>query len=158
MPANGCHNYPHNDCCIRIPHVDNLVNQVVLATSCLVIFLGFYQLSIARDILIKYRLQFFPGIAFLIIRDPRFNLTEVGADFQYTSWRVFVAACGIPSLLVVLLLIPFPESPRYLLYANRADQALQVLQRIFVVNTKLSEKDFPVSLSFWNTILKEYAY
>ncbi|KAJ8724672.1 hypothetical protein PYW08_016146 [Mythimna loreyi] len=85
-----------------------------------------------------------PGIAFLIIRDPRFNLTAVGADFQYTSWRVFVAACGIPSLLVVLLLIPFPESPRYLLYANRADQALQVLQRIFVVNTKLSEKDFPV--------------
>ncbi|CAH1635470.1 unnamed protein product [Spodoptera littoralis] len=85
-----------------------------------------------------------PGIAFLIIPDPRFNLTALGADFQYTSWRVFVAACGIPSLLVVLLLIPFPESPRYLLYANRAEQALQVLQRIFVVNTKLSEKDFPV--------------
>ncbi|XP_041968117.1 synaptic vesicle glycoprotein 2B-like [Aricia agestis] len=85
-----------------------------------------------------------PGIAWVIIQDSRFNFTEPGADFQYTSWRVFVAACGIPSLLVVLLLLPFPESPRYLLHANKLDQALQVLQRIFVVNTRLTEKDFPV--------------
>ncbi|CAK1578986.1 unnamed protein product [Parnassius mnemosyne] len=85
-----------------------------------------------------------PGIAWLIIQDPRFNLTAPGADFQYTSWRVFVAACGIPSLLVVLLLFPFPESPRYLLHANKPEQALQVLQRIFTVNSKLQEKDFPV--------------
>ncbi|XP_049870505.1 synaptic vesicle glycoprotein 2B-like isoform X2 [Pectinophora gossypiella] len=85
-----------------------------------------------------------PGIAWLIIQDPRFNLTAADAAFQYTPWRVFVAACGIPSLLVVLLLIPFPESPRYLLYAHRPEEALKVLQRIFVVNTKLSEKDFPV--------------
>ncbi|XP_034828475.1 synaptic vesicle glycoprotein 2B-like [Maniola hyperantus] len=85
-----------------------------------------------------------PGIAWLIIQDPRFNLTDPGADFQYTSWRVFVFACGIPSLLVVLLLLPFPESPRYLLHADKTDQALRVLQRIFVVNTRLSEKDFPV--------------
>lgn len=84
-----------------------------------------------------------PGIAFLIIPNAAFNWAE-GPNFFYTSWRVFVAACGIPSLIVVLLLIPFPESPRYLLHANRAEQALQVLQRIFVVNTKLHEKDFPV--------------
>ncbi|KAM3956171.1 synaptic vesicle glycoprotein 2B [Aphomia sociella] len=85
-----------------------------------------------------------PGIAFGIIRGDRFNLTAEGADFNYSSWRVFVAACGIPSMLVVLLLIPFPESPRYLLHANRPEEALQVLQKIFVVNTKLSAKDFPV--------------
>ncbi|XP_072929450.1 synaptic vesicle glycoprotein 2C-like [Epargyreus clarus] len=85
-----------------------------------------------------------PGIAWLIIQDPRFNLTAEDADFQYKSWRVFVAACGVPSLLVVLLLLPFPESPRYLLHANKAEQALQVLQRIFVVNTKMNEKEFPV--------------
>lgn len=86
------------------------------------------------------------GIAFLIIPDKRFTLTAADADFQYTSWRVFVAACGVPSLLVVLLLLPFPESPRYLLHANRAEQALHVLRRIFVVNTKLDAKDFPVTV------------
>ncbi|XP_013137620.1 PREDICTED: synaptic vesicle glycoprotein 2B-like [Papilio polytes] len=85
-----------------------------------------------------------PGIAWLIIQDPRFNLTALDAEFQYKSWRVFVAACGLPSLLVVLLLAPFPESPRYLLHANKPEQALHVLQRIFRVNTKLEEKDFPV--------------
>ncbi|XP_059054587.1 synaptic vesicle glycoprotein 2B-like [Achroia grisella] len=85
-----------------------------------------------------------PGIAYGIIRGETFNLTAEGSDFKYSSWRVFVAACGIPSLLVVLLLIPFPESPRYLLHANRAEQALHVLQKIFVVNTKLNEKDFPI--------------
>lgn len=84
------------------------------------------------------------GIAWVIIRDPFYNWTAPEAAFQYTSWRVFVAACGIPSLLVVLLLIPFPESPRYLLHAHKPEEALKVLQRIFVVNTKLTEKDFPV--------------
>lgn len=66
-----------------------------------------------------------------------------------------MAACGIPSLIVVLLLIPFPESPRYLLHANRAEQALQVLQRIFVVNTKLHEKDFPVSDTYGIFVFQE---
>ncbi|KAL0831722.1 hypothetical protein ABMA28_001265 [Loxostege sticticalis] len=85
-----------------------------------------------------------PGIAFGIIRGDTFNLTAEDASFTYNSWRVFVAACGIPSLLVVLLLIPFPESPRYLLHVNKGEEALKVLKRIFVVNTKLSESDFPV--------------
>jgi MFS transporter, VNT family, synaptic vesicle glycoprotein 2 len=86
------------------------------------------------------------GIAYGIIRGDRFNLTAEDAAFTYNSWRVFVAACGVPSLLVVLLLIPFPESPRYLLHVNKGEKALQVLQRIFVFNTKLSEKEFPVSV------------
>lgn len=64
-----------------------------------------------------------------------------------------MAACGVPSLLVVLLIMPFPESPRYLLYANRPEQALTVLQRIFVVNTRLHEKDFPVSIGEATVIL-----
>ncbi|XP_053605676.1 synaptic vesicle glycoprotein 2B-like [Plodia interpunctella] len=85
-----------------------------------------------------------PGIAYGIIPGDLFNFTSEEADFQYTSWRVFVAACGIPSLLVVLLLFPFPESPRYLLHANRPEAALAALQKIFVVNTRLNEKDFPV--------------
>ncbi|CAH0752253.1 unnamed protein product [Diatraea saccharalis] len=85
-----------------------------------------------------------PGIAFGIIRGDTFNFTEPNAAFSYNSWRVFVAACGLPSLLVVLLLVPFPESPRYLLHANNGEKALQVLKRIFVFNTKLSDKDFPV--------------
>lgn len=86
-----------------------------------------------------------PGIAWFIIQDPFFNLTPVGGDgFQYTSWRVFVAACGIPSLLVVSLIAPFPESPRYLLHANKPEKALKVLQRIFTANTKLPASEFPV--------------
>ncbi|XP_073952784.1 synaptic vesicle glycoprotein 2C-like [Choristoneura fumiferana] len=84
-----------------------------------------------------------PGIAWLIIQDPRFRWADTEA-FKYTEWRVFVAACGIPSLLVVLMLLPFPESPRFLLHVNKPEQALQVLQKIFVVNTRLNAKDFPV--------------
>ncbi|XP_063635474.1 synaptic vesicle glycoprotein 2C-like isoform X1 [Cydia splendana] len=84
-----------------------------------------------------------PCIAWLIIQDPRFIWADT-EDFKFNQWRVFVAACGIPSLLVVLLLLPFPESPRFLLYVNQPEQALQVLQKIFVVNTRMSAKDFPV--------------
>ncbi|KAI8421296.1 hypothetical protein MSG28_008332 [Choristoneura fumiferana] len=64
-------------------------------------------------------------IAWLIIQDPRFRWADTEA-FKYTEWRVFVAACGIPSLLVVLMLLPFPESPRFLLHVNKPEQALQV--------------------------------
>lgn len=94
------------------------------------------------------------GIAWLIIQDPRFRWADSEA-FKYTEWRVFVAACGIPSLLVVLMLLPFPESPRFLLHVNKPEQALQVLQKIFVVNTRLSAKDFPVS-RLDNPLVRKY--
>ncbi|KAI5635173.1 major facilitator superfamily domain-containing protein [Phthorimaea operculella] len=88
-----------------------------------------------------------PGIAWVIIRVLKFE--HIYGDildpvFRYSGWRAFVAACGVPSLLVVLMLLPFPESPRYLLHAHRPEEALKVLQKIFTVNTRLDAKDFPV--------------
>ena len=41
----------------------------------------------------------------------------------FESWRTTAFLCMIPNIIVVLGLIPFPESPYWLIEANNIDQA-----------------------------------
>lgn len=47
-----------------------------------------------------------------------------------SGWRWMLAAEAIPAFAFLLLLIPIPESPRWLIQANRADEARSVLLKI----------------------------
>ena len=35
--------------------------------------------------------------------------------FNYTSWRIYLAMCVLPSLTSILLFVLFPESPKFLM-------------------------------------------
>ena len=66
--------------------------------------------------------------------------------------------CGIPSLVTAAALLFLPESPRYLLSQGQEQEALQVLRRIFSVNTGQPESLFPVGLSLEiATLVREVA-
>ena len=41
----------------------------------------------------------------------------------FESWRTTAFLCVIPNIIVVLSLIPFPESPYWLIEANNIDLA-----------------------------------
>ena len=80
---------------------------------------------------------------------------DIGVDpddgFKYNSWRIFVAICGIPALLVAFALFTLPESPKYLLSKGRESEALKIFQNMYAKNTGLYASDYPVgknSLSF----------
>ena len=66
------------------------------------------------------------------------------ANFEFNSWRLFTALCGIPSLTVAITLIFFPESPRYLLTKGDEEGALEVFRRIFTSNTGRPASQYPV--------------
>lgn len=65
--------------------------------------------------------------------------------FKFASWNLFVAACSVPSILIGLWLIFFPESPKFLLECGEADEALDVLRDMFVSNTGEDSSKYPVS-------------
>ncbi len=85
-----------------------------------------------------------PAIAWIIIPlDIGYNTTNPD-EFEYNSWRVFTALCGVPALLVAISLIWCPESPKFLLSKGRHREALEVFSKIYATNTKKPPSDYPV--------------
>ena len=83
------------------------------------------------------------GLAWLII--PR-QLGWTDPDqFLYNSWRIFVAASALPSLMVTVGLMFLPESPKYLLCKGRDGEALTVMRTMYSVNTGDHRSGYPVS-------------
>ncbi|ENN75761.1 hypothetical protein YQE_07720, partial [Dendroctonus ponderosae] len=82
-----------------------------------------------------------PGIAWIIIPMEFEYVTD---NFKFASWNLFVAACAIPSLLIGMWLIFFPESPKFLLECGEADAALDVLRDMYSSNYNDDGANFPV--------------
>ena len=55
--------------------------------------------------------------------------TLVGAS-EAVSWRLSIGAAAVPALLMLLLQMRLPESPRWLVKHDRRDEAKQVLERV----------------------------
>ncbi len=80
----------------------------------------------------------------MIPLDIGYNTTDPD-EFEYNSWRVFVAICGLPALLVAVGLLWCPESPKFLLSKGRNREAIQVFASVFAANTGKPKSDYPVS-------------
>ncbi|WP_432571424.1 sugar porter family MFS transporter [Kineococcus sp. SYSU DK005] len=55
--------------------------------------------------------------------------TVVGAS-QRVDWRVAIGAAAVPALLMLLLMLRLPESPRWLIKADQVDRARRALERV----------------------------
>ena len=68
--------------------------------------------------------------------------TVVGAS-ESVSWRVSIGAAAVPALLMLLLQLRLPESPRWLVKHDHRDDAREVLERVrpegFDVDAELEE-------------------
>lgn len=64
------------------------------------------------------------------------------------SWQIFLAICGFPSFISGIAIIFFPESPKFLMSKGRNEEALQVFQTIFKINSGGSASDYPVNILF----------
>ncbi|CAG0888304.1 unnamed protein product [Darwinula stevensoni] len=65
------------------------------------------------------------GLAWWII--PSGWKFTISSSLEYNSWRIFVGACGLPSILAALFLLRFPESPKFLLSIGKEEEALRVV-------------------------------
>jgi sugar porter (SP) family MFS transporter len=68
--------------------------------------------------------------------------TLVGAS-ESVSWRISIGSAAVPALLMLLLQLRLPESPRWLVKRDRRDDAEQVLRRVrpdgFDIDSELEE-------------------
>lgn len=70
-------------------------------------------------------------------------------SFSYDSWNWFVAACGVPSLLLGFWLFYFPESPKFMMECGDYDDALKCLKGIYRQNTGDDPDNYPVRKGFY---------
>ena len=83
------------------------------------------------------------GIAWAIIPWDTIGVNPEDG-FKFNSWRIFVAICGVPALIVAIALAFLPESPKYLLSKGKEFEALKVFQNVYMRNTGLYPSDYPV--------------
>ncbi|XP_004570326.2 synaptic vesicle glycoprotein 2C [Maylandia zebra] len=82
------------------------------------------------------------GLAWLVI--PRTWVKFFLGTLEFKSWRVFVVLCSVPSISSALIFKLFmPESPKFLMEANREKEAIQVFRLMFKLNMKGKEKALP---------------
>ncbi|KAF6206271.1 hypothetical protein GE061_017500 [Apolygus lucorum] len=75
---------------------------------------------------------------------PLENPITIYGDYRITSWRLFLMANAVPSLLCGVACAFFLESPKFLMEKGRKEEALNVFQTIYTVNTGLPASDYPV--------------
>lgn len=61
---------------------------------------------------------------------------------EYKPWRLFMTCTSLINLWNAIVISFLPESPKFLLAMNRKEEAIDVLQRIYAINTGNSKKVF----------------
>uniref|UniRef100_A0A182J0Q5 Major facilitator superfamily (MFS) profile domain-containing protein n=1 Tax=Anopheles atroparvus TaxID=41427 RepID=A0A182J0Q5_ANOAO len=84
-----------------------------------------------------------PCIAWIII-PLEFRFKNDDGRVLFGSWNLFVALCSIPSLLLGLWLLRFPESPKFLIECGEGSLALEILKDIFHTNTGRDRSECPI--------------
>ncbi|XP_011692708.1 PREDICTED: synaptic vesicle glycoprotein 2B-like [Wasmannia auropunctata] len=83
------------------------------------------------------------ALAWLVVPQPWSIVLWDGA-FVYNSWRIFLSLCGVSSLIGVVCISFFPESPKFLMTQNRNEDALEVFKTIYNMNTGLPKDNYPI--------------
>lgn len=61
------------------------------------------------------------------------------------SWQIFLFICAIPSLASGFAFIFMPETPKFLMATGRREEALDILKKVYRINTRKNLDTFPVS-------------
>lgn len=69
---------------------------------------------------------------------------SISSDYHYRPWRLLFIVYTLPGLVAALLLLLFPESPKFFVAQGKVDSALSVLQHCYRKN-KGSLEGFSVS-------------
>lgn len=84
-----------------------------------------------------------PLIALLIINSEwHFYICLI--DVDYKPWRLFIVSCGLLSLISGISFIFLPESPKFVYAQGDERKALEILRRIFSINTGLPGDSYDV--------------
>lgn len=92
---------------------------------------------------------FLPGMAWLILPESwTYEIPFLGTIFR--PWRLLMIIYTIPSVISSILISLSPESPKYLLTQGKNAEALEILRKMYVINTGKDPNSYPVSAILWN--------
>jgi hypothetical protein len=66
---------------------------------------------------------------------------------MFRPWRLFVILNAVPSITAASILYFLPESPKFLFTNAREEEAVEVLRRMFTLNTGRNFEEYPVRLA-----------
>lgn len=86
---------------------------------------------------------YLPGMAWLIL--PLDISIPIYGNFEFSSWRLFLALLALPSSLALFLIYKLPESPKYTLNQGDEEGTLRTLATIYSLNLRKDKSEFPIS-------------
>lgn len=90
-----------------------------------------------------------PAIAWVILPLTwSYPLPLFGIDFR--PWRLLLILYGLASIVFASFLWFIPDSPRFYLSQGRNQEGLDVIKRMFEMNTGKSGSEFPVKHIIWD--------
>ncbi|XP_044742203.1 synaptic vesicle glycoprotein 2A-like [Chrysoperla carnea] len=128
-----------------------LLNGFVIGAPATLIFsyLGEFHTQLTRHKCLCYTGMFYtlswvllPAIAWAIIPLPIH--WSISSTFTILSWRVYMATIGIMPLIAAIWLCFLPPSPKLLLVKGHSEKALNILRKMYEVNTGMPKETFPV--------------
>ncbi|CAG9865055.1 unnamed protein product [Phyllotreta striolata] len=90
---------------------------------------------------------YLPGLAWVIL--PQEWSLNLPFDIYFRPWRLLIIIYSLPSLVFLILVIFLPESPKYLMAQGKHQEAFEILQLIFTVNTGKKREEYPVKKILW---------
>uniref|UniRef100_A0A1B0D3C4 Major facilitator superfamily (MFS) profile domain-containing protein n=1 Tax=Phlebotomus papatasi TaxID=29031 RepID=A0A1B0D3C4_PHLPP len=72
-------------------------------------------------------------------------------DITYKPWRLFLIVCALPDLFCGISLLSLPESPKFVLSQGKQTDTIDIIQRIYAINTGEKKETLKIS-----SIIEEY--
>lgn len=83
-----------------------------------------------------------PGLAWLLLS---YNWRYAWGLIEMRPWRLLTAIYSLPLLISALLVFSVDESPKFLMTKGNKTEALEILKKIYKVNTGKPKETFCVS-------------
>ena len=85
-----------------------------------------------------------PCLAWLVINSD-FHIYIPFLELDYKPWRLFMVVCGCLSLICFVVMIFLPESPKFVLLQGDETKAIEILKKIYSINTGNDPKLYNVT-------------
>lgn len=87
---------------------------------------------------------FFPFIAWAVINQT-WSFEIPFLNIVYKPWRMFILVIGIFGFMSGLVMFFLPESPKYLHSMGNDEEVLEILRKIYSINTGNSKNDYKIN-------------
>ncbi|KAG0720764.1 Synaptic vesicle glycoprotein 2A [Chionoecetes opilio] len=83
-------------------------------------------------------------VAVIALVTVPYDIGFESGSFVYNSWRVFLTICALPALIIGIVILWLPESPMFLLLKGHKEETLDVLRKMYALNTGKPPYTYPV--------------